>query len=96
MNYLIKNNKNRQKARIELPSKSKKKDLSSLMVIKHGNIISTSIKKNYFVKGTIIFGKKNLIKTNNKNESNNNTRNSHRKMTLNKEERESKSNFDLS
>ena len=95
MNYLIKSNKNLQKASTEIPSKWQKKDLSSRMVIKRGSIISTSIKKNNFVKGKKIFRKKNIVKTNSKNESNNNTRDSHKKMTLNKEDKESKGDFDL-
>ena len=98
MNYLIKSTKNQQKTSSDVVSKSKKKQISSSrMIIKHGNIISTSIKKNYFVKNKKILGIKKYIKTNNKSESNNNTRDSNKKIILNDQykKEESKGDFDI-
>ena len=104
MNYLLKNAKNHQKTSSDINSKSKKKIIpSSAIVFKsnllntNGNIITTSIKKNYINKGRKILGIKNNMKINNKNTSESNTEYSNKKILINEfnANEESKGDIDI-
>ncbi len=102
MNYLVKGIKTHQKTGSDLNAKQKKKVIaSSAMSFKpnliniRGNVVSNSIKKNFFGKSKKLIGIKTYIKTNNINE--NNTRDSNKKILLSefKINEESKGDIDI-
>ena len=102
MNYLVKGIKTHQKTGSDLNAKQKKKVIaSSAMSFKpnliniRGNVVSNSIKKNFFGKNKKLIGIKTYIKTNNINE--NNTRDSNKKILLSefKINEESKGDIDI-
>ena len=103
MNFLIKNGKNHKKTSSDFNSKSNKKVIlsSSTMNDKQkyikiqGNLVSNSIKRNYFIKGRKILGIKNNMKANNMSE--NITRDSNKKMNSNEfnQNEESKADNDI-
>ena len=102
MNYLVKGIKTHQKTGSDLNAKQKKKVIaSSAMSFKpnliniRGNVVSNSIKKNFFGKNKKLIGIKTYIKTNNINE--NNTRDSNKKIQLSefKINEESKGDIDI-
>ena len=102
MNFLIKNGKNHKKTSSDFNSKSNKKVILSSEIsdkqkyIKiQGNLVTNSIKRNYFIKGRKILGIKNNMKANNMSE--NNTKDSNIKINSNEfnQNEESKGDNDI-
>ena len=89
MNFLIKNGKNHKKTSSDFNSKTSKKVILSSLTMNdkqkyikiQGNLVSNSIKRNYFIKERKILGIKNNMKANNMSE--NNTRDSNKKTNSN-------------